>query len=141
MDLQLDIVTPERMVFSGRATEVVIPGWDGQFGALPQHDNRLALTRAGVTRVITATGEKRFLTGRGFAEVSSIESKGKWSTRVALLTEVCEPVGSYDAAKAQAELDEATRFAATVETGTERARLADARLELARARVAAATGS
>jgi F-type H+-transporting ATPase subunit epsilon len=137
MDLQLDIVTPERMVFSGPATEVVVPGWEGQFGALPQHDNLLALTKAGVTRVSTAGGEQRFLTGRGFAEVSSTDTKGKWATRVALLTEVCEPVAGIDPVRAQAELDEATKIAAQAESGSERAKVAEVRLELARARMSA----
>ena len=36
-DLQVDIVTPEKLVFSGIASEVLAPGWDGQFDVLQGH--------------------------------------------------------------------------------------------------------
>ena len=31
-DLTVDIVTPEKIVFSGPASEVRVPGWNGEFG-------------------------------------------------------------------------------------------------------------
>ena len=63
------IVTPERRVFDGPATEVVLPAWEGELGVYPDHDALLALLRSGTCRVHTAEGVQRWVVGRGFAEI------------------------------------------------------------------------
>ena len=141
MDLQIDIVTPERQAFSGRATQVVVPGWEGQFGVLPQHENFLALVKAGVASVFTSDGERRYVIGRGFAEVTSTTTSrggaggGTSETKVTLLTEACELVSTIDKDKARAELAAAQKAVSDAELGSERWRVAQARIELAQARV------
>ncbi len=37
-ELMLEIVTPEKMVFSGNVEEVTIPGTEGEFGVLRGHE-------------------------------------------------------------------------------------------------------
>ncbi len=135
MSLQLHIVTPVKAAFSGAATSVIVPGLEGQFGVLPQHDCFLALAKAGIATVSTAAGEQRFVIGRGFAEVTTANAGGGWSTLVTLLTEVCEPVSAIDKDKARKELADAEAALAAAESGTERWRIAGARVELARVRL------
>lgn len=50
--LQLDIVTPERSVFSGEANGVIIPGSEGDFAVLPNHDFLISQLRIGVLRIL-----------------------------------------------------------------------------------------
>ena len=37
-DLTLEIVTPEKVTFSGKVEEVTIPGTEGEFGVLRGHE-------------------------------------------------------------------------------------------------------
>ena len=46
--LQLEIVTPNGVIFSGPVTEVTLPGEEGEFGVLPEHSSLTTLLAAGV---------------------------------------------------------------------------------------------
>ena len=94
--LQLDIVTPSKAVYSGPASEVILPAWEGQMGVYPQHDALLALLRAGVCTVATPEGTTRYVVGRGFADIGP--------TTVTLLTDSCQVADGVDKAQAQADL-------------------------------------
>ena len=125
--LQIDIVTPTKLAFSGSASEIRLPGWFGEMGVLPGHDTVLSLLRGGMALVYVEGGEKQFVIGRGFAEIGP--------ERVTVLTDLCEMTSSIDPAKASVDYAtlEATMgglngFDASTE-GTEAA------LEVARARL------
>ena len=45
--LQVQVVSPSRVVFEGTASALVVPAWDGQIGLLPGHAPMLALLGAG----------------------------------------------------------------------------------------------
>ena len=129
-DLNVDIVTPERGVFSGPALEVRVPGWEGQFGVLPGHDAFLALLRAGICTVVgTDSQETRYVLGRGFAEAGA--------EKVTLLTDSCELVAEVDKAAAKEALAAAEADAAKADPLSEAYRAAKARAELAQARIEA----
>jgi F-type H+-transporting ATPase subunit epsilon len=125
--LQIDIVTPERVVFSGQADVVSAPGWLGEFSVLPDHALFLSLLRAGVVSVTTGQGTKRFVVGRGFAEVGP--------DRVVLLTDLAEPADKADRAGAQKLLESAERVMADSEPGTAEREAAERDAELAQARL------
>lgn len=125
--LQLDIVTPERNVFSGTVSQVVIPAWNGQMGVLPEHDALLALLRGGIAIAHTPSGEVRYVVGRGFAEIGP--------TQVTLLTDSCERADEIDKAAAARELQAAEKELDESSAYGERAAALEVRLELARARV------
>ena len=36
-EITLEVVTPEKMVFSGKVDEVTLPGTEGEFGVLRGH--------------------------------------------------------------------------------------------------------
>jgi len=66
----LDLVTPERTLFSGAVSELVAPGLLGEFGVLPGHANMLAELTAGRLIYRDDSGEKRVAAAGGFAEVT-----------------------------------------------------------------------
>jgi len=95
-DLQVDIVTPQKLIYSGTASEVRAPGWEGQFDVLPGHSLFLALLHGGVLEMVTPEGPKRFVVGRGFAEAGP--------DRVTILTDRCLSPEDVDKAEAQKDL-------------------------------------
>ncbi len=68
--LQVDIVSAETQVFSGKAEMVVAPSVNGELGILPHHAPLLARLRPGMVRIIVDpdTEESVFVSG-GFIEV------------------------------------------------------------------------
>lgn len=66
---RLDIITPERQVFSGDAHSVTLPAWDGELGVLPGHDRLLALIKPGRAKVIDESGTRFYTFEQGFSEI------------------------------------------------------------------------
>ena len=71
MALHFELVSPERLLFSGDVAEVDIPGTDGDMGILPGHAPVLSTLRPGVVTVTREGGMKeRIFVRGGFAEVN-----------------------------------------------------------------------
>jgi F-type H+-transporting ATPase subunit epsilon len=71
MALHFELVSPERLLFSGDVAEVDIPGTDGDMGILPGHAPVLSTLRPGVVTVTKDGGQKeRIFVRGGFAEVN-----------------------------------------------------------------------
>ncbi len=69
MPLQLEIVTPEKEVFSDEVDTCVLPGIDGEIGVLPAHAPLITVITPGELSY-TKGGETIFLAiGEGFIEV------------------------------------------------------------------------
>ena len=68
--LQFDLVSPERRLASLEATEVQIPGAEGDMTAMADHAPIITTLRPGVLRVVTADGSQEFALTGGFAEVT-----------------------------------------------------------------------
>lgn len=71
-ELHFELVTPERMVSSGEAYMVVVPGTEGESGIMAGHAPYMTTLRDGeiaVYRTAGAQPERIAVTG-GFAEVS-----------------------------------------------------------------------
>ena len=65
-----DIVTQERLVFSGEVKSVNLPGTEGRMGILPKHSALLTTLGFGEVIVHPPEGEEQyFAIGGGFAEV------------------------------------------------------------------------
>jgi F-type H+-transporting ATPase subunit epsilon len=71
MPVQFDLVSPERRLASAKATEVQIPGADGDMTAMEGHTPTITTLRPGVLRAISAEGTKAFVVTGGFAEISA----------------------------------------------------------------------
>ncbi len=66
----LNLVTPERTLFSGQVRELVATGLLGEFGVLPGHANMLAELAMGRLLYRDSSGEKALVAEGGFAEVT-----------------------------------------------------------------------
>lgn len=95
MALQLEIVTPEKKIFSGDVDTVILPGADGELGILPQHAGLVTALAPGELRYQQGGVTSTLAIGSGFAEVDQ--------KKVIVLT---------DAALGEDEIDEAATEAA-----------------------------
>ncbi|MGE0734059.1 MAG: F0F1 ATP synthase subunit epsilon [Alphaproteobacteria bacterium] len=69
--LQFELVSPERLVMSEPVDMVVIPGAEGNFGAMPRHSPLISALRTGVIDVYQGkTVSDRIFVAGGFAEVT-----------------------------------------------------------------------
>jgi F-type H+-transporting ATPase subunit epsilon len=69
--VKFELVTPERMALSQDATQVVVPGLEGDFTVLPGHAPVVSALRPGVVDVTLPDASKaRIFVKGGFAEVN-----------------------------------------------------------------------
>jgi F-type H+-transporting ATPase subunit epsilon len=69
--LQFDLVSPEKRLASMAATEVLIPGTEGDLTAMEGHTPVIVTLRTGTLRVVGVDGAiKSFVVTGGFAEVT-----------------------------------------------------------------------
>jgi F-type H+-transporting ATPase subunit epsilon len=100
MALHFELVSPERLLFSGDVAEVDIPGTDGDMGILPGHAPVLSTLRPGVVIVTKEGGQKeRIFVRGGFAEVNP--------QGLTVLAEVAVPIAELDAARLAQEVKDA----------------------------------
>lgn len=58
--IHLEIVTPERVLWTGEVTEVTAPGSLGEFGTLPDHSPFVTSLDMGPLHIITADGSEQW---------------------------------------------------------------------------------
>lgn len=66
---KFELVSPERVLMSVDAEQVVVPGADGDFAVLPGHAPFITTLRPGVLDVTVGGSKRRVLVKSGFAEV------------------------------------------------------------------------
>ena len=110
-----ELVSPEKLLFSGDVESVVAPGSDGQFTVLKDHAPVMTTLKAGVVQVAASDGktEKLFVRG-GFADVNA----GGFT----ILAEQAIPLSEISAAKVDADIKNAREDLADAKT--DEARLA-----------------
>lgn len=69
MSLHLEIVTPERKIFSDTVENVYLPGADGEMGILPSHAGLVTALQAGELRYLREGQISTLAIGSGFAEI------------------------------------------------------------------------
>ncbi|GAB3765901.1 ATP synthase F1 subunit epsilon [Spirosoma pomorum] len=67
--MTLDIITPDRKVFSGEASAVTLPGSQGQFQVLNNHAPLVSTLARGPIVVQSTTGQQTFTVDGGVVEV------------------------------------------------------------------------
>jgi F-type H+-transporting ATPase subunit epsilon len=65
-----NLVSPERLVFSGEVDQVDIPGTEGDFGILAGHAPIIAGVRPGIVTVIAGSRREKIIVHGGIAEFS-----------------------------------------------------------------------
>ncbi len=120
--LQLEIVTPDRMVVSQSVDYIGVPGVEGEFGVLPHHVPLLSALAIGRLYFrADGTTHQAFISG-GFAEVSG--------NKITILAEAAELAENIDVARARAAME---RAQARLATSADNVDMTRARLALQRA--------
>jgi F-type H+-transporting ATPase subunit epsilon len=65
-----ELVSPEKLLFSGEVQQVDVPGIEGDFGVLADHAPMVTTLRPGILTVHAGSGTQRIVVLGGFAEVS-----------------------------------------------------------------------
>jgi F-type H+-transporting ATPase subunit epsilon len=65
-----DLVSPEKLAFSGNVDQVDIPGVEGDFGVLAGHAPVVAAIRPGILTVFSGGKQEKIIVTGGVAEVS-----------------------------------------------------------------------
>ena len=99
--IRLEVVTPERSVFSDDVDIVVAPGIEGELGILPKHTPLMTELKTGELRARKGSEEFSLCVAGGFLEVRP--------DRVIVLADTCERADEIDLARAE----EARRLAET----------------------------
>jgi F-type H+-transporting ATPase subunit epsilon len=67
--MTLDIITPDRKVFTGEVSAVTFPGLEGQFQVLNDHAPLVSTLAKGPVTIQTATGQQVITVDGGVVEV------------------------------------------------------------------------
>ena len=102
--LQFDLVSPERRLASVQASEVQIPGADGDLTAMEGHSPTITTLRPGILRANGPQGALAFAVTGGFAEIGA--------AKVTVLAERAVPVAELTAGMVDAWVAEAREAAA-----------------------------
>jgi F-type H+-transporting ATPase subunit epsilon len=94
---EFELVSPEKLLISEAAEMVVVPGAEGDFGALPRHSPMITGVRPGVIEIYQdgKVANRIFVAG-GFAEVNE--------TRITVLAEEAIPLSDLTSEIAQHRL-------------------------------------
>jgi len=130
--IRLELVTPERLLLSEEVDEVVLPGYEGEFGVLPGHTQFLAILNIGVMWYRKESAVKRIALGGGFAEVTP--------ERVVVMADTAERAEEIDLERAQRARDRAEGRLKELSTDDEAYAKLRAALQRALARMAAGGG-
>jgi F-type H+-transporting ATPase subunit epsilon len=66
-----DLVSPEKLLFSGEVNQVDLPGAEGDFGVLANHAPLVSTLRPGILVIRDERGELPVVVNGGFAEIGS----------------------------------------------------------------------
>ncbi len=88
---RFDLVSPEKLAFSGEVDQVDIPGTEGDFGVLAGHAPVIAGVRPGIVTISVGGKHEKIIVLGGIAEVSE---KG-----LTVLTEVAHSLDELDRAQ------------------------------------------
>ena len=101
MPIHLDIVTPERLVYSDEVDEVIVPGSQGELGILPHHAPLLTTLGLGELRIRKGGSEESFAIIGGFLQVRP--------DRAVVMAETADMAAEIDLERAEEARREAER--------------------------------
>jgi F-type H+-transporting ATPase subunit epsilon len=73
MSLKLNIVSPEKVMYTGEVESVLVPGTLGSFEILTDHAPIISSLQKGAIEYITKGGKKQLAIAAGFVEVQKNE--------------------------------------------------------------------
>jgi F-type H+-transporting ATPase subunit epsilon len=105
-----DLVSPEKLLFSGEVEQVDVPGAEGDFGVLANHAPFVATLRPGILTIRSSNGEQKIVVLGGFAEVSA--------EGLTVLADVAENVADIDRNMIATRISELEQRIAKTEAGS-----------------------
>ncbi len=87
-----ELVSPEKLLFSGEVEAVVVPGVEGQFTVMKDHAPVMTVLKAGIVEIDeTPTKKSKLFVRGGFADVAG--------GGLTMLAEQATPLEQFDAAQ------------------------------------------
>jgi F-type H+-transporting ATPase subunit epsilon len=106
------IVTPEGVVFTGGVQMVIVPGEEGEIGALARHSPIIAKLKVGSVRIKHDDGSfQEWATNAGYFKMQRDQAT--------ILVDAAEPAAAIDVEKARADADDARNRIELAEAGDE----------------------
>ena len=106
-----ELVSPQKIAFSGEVDQVDVPGSEGDFGVLAGHAPLIALLRPGIMTVFAAGEQVKIVVLGGFAEVGP--------GGLTVLADVATSLEDIDRAALQAQIAEMEERSKSMEQGSE----------------------
>ena len=105
-----ELVSPEKLLFSGEVEQVDVPGAEGDFGVLAGHAPFVSTLRPGILTVHGSGGEQKIVVLGGFAEVSA--------EGLTVLADVAEAIQDIDRGMIATRISELEQRIAKTEPGS-----------------------
>ena len=106
-----ELVSPEKIAFSGDVDQVDVPGTEGDFGVLAGHAPLISLLRPGIMTVYSGGEQTQIVVLGGLAEVGP--------DGLTVLADVATSIEDIDRAALQARIAEMERRSKEMEQGSE----------------------
>ena len=115
---KVEIVTPEKLVFSEEAESLIVPAERGYLGVLAGHAPLLCTLQPGEILIRGPKGDLHFATSGGFMEVTP--------RKASLLTESAEETAGIDVPRAEQSLARARERLASADKAIDKERAREA---------------
>jgi len=115
-NFHFDLVSPEKLLFTGDAEQVDLPGSEGDMGVLANHAPLVTTLRPGIIVVHREGGDMRVVVNGGFAEVGP--------AGLTVLADMAVPLEEYDRSLLAAEITDTEEDVADSTDGWQRDKLA-----------------
>ena len=111
-----DLVSPEKLLFSGEVEQVDVPGSEGEFGVLAGHAPLVTTLRPGILVIHGERDAQRVVVDAGFAEVGP--------AGLTVLADMAVPVDEFDVAQLAGVIKDTEEDVADEKDGWTRDKLA-----------------
>jgi F-type H+-transporting ATPase subunit epsilon len=111
-----DLVSPEKLLFSGDVEQVDVPGSEGDFGVLAGHAPFVTTVRPGILTLYGQDGPLKVVVNGGFAEVNP--------QGLTVLADMAVPLDDFDRSQLASQIKDAEEDVADAKEGWQRDKLA-----------------
>ena len=115
-NFHFDLVSPEKLLFTGEVEQVDLPGSEGDMGVLADHAPLVTTLRPGIIVVHREGGDMRVVVNGGFAEVGP--------AGLTVLADKAVPIEEFDRSVLAAEINDTEEDVADATDGWQRDKLA-----------------
>ncbi len=96
VSFSFELVSPEKLLFSGQVDAVIAPGTEGEFTVLKDHAPFMTTLKPGVIEIDAGSKKEKLFVQGGFADVAP--------TGFTILADYASPLGELNAATIDADI-------------------------------------